>query len=334
MALDPGNVFRLNYSDWLVSPLAGTSVDVYAGDGGPASAASFRAATHAGLTALTSGTWFFVDVSRTSGRVCVGELISLRIRCFDGTPAQAGTVETVAGNGSAATGRLPTRAEGGADPTAVGIGVMWYTALDRNDNIYFGYAFGVAMVNMTVPRRVYHIACGGSDVGDGVPATSALCGDGTAINGLNPTAIDDAGTLFIADNPRNCVRAVSADGTIRTVAGVCGVPGRSGDGGPATLALLNAPTIVRVTPNPSNQLVYVYDSANAVIRRVRSGNISTVAGDGTTLGFVTGNSITVFGVAFVGVNAATVAAGVQALSVKPAASTTSCSTSRAISSST
>src|SRR5450755_1781599 len=65
--------------------------------------------------------------------------------------------------------------------------------------------------------------------------------NGTAINSLllNPTsiAIDHAGEVYIVDSDHSRVRKV-ADGVITTVAGT-GVPGYSGDNGPATSAQLN-----------------------------------------------------------------------------------------------
>ena len=67
-----------------------------------------------------------------------------------------------------------------------------------------------------------------SDLGDEGPATSAAIG-AIAI------AVDGAGNLYIADAAHHRIRMVSPAGIITTVAGD-GVPGFSGDGGPATAA--------------------------------------------------------------------------------------------------
>jgi hypothetical protein len=58
-------------------------------------------------------------------------------------------------------------------------------------------------------------------------------------------AVDSAGNLFIADTGNGCIRRVSTDGIITTVAGN-GKVGYSGDGGPATSAQLNLPAGVAV----------------------------------------------------------------------------------------
>ncbi|MGH3371160.1 MAG: hypothetical protein ACRDPR_14310, partial [Nocardioidaceae bacterium] len=71
---------------------------------------------------------------------------------------------------------------------------------------------------------------------------------------------------------------VDAGGTITTVAGT-GTFGFSGDGGPATAARLNEPAGVDVDAAGN---LYIADYANQRVRKVdTSGNISTVAGDGT-----------------------------------------------------
>jgi sugar lactone lactonase YvrE len=69
-------------------------------------------------------------------------------------------------------------------------------------------------------------------------------------------------------------------GTISTVAGT-GIPGFSGDSGPATAALLFKPTDVAIHPNGD---LYIADTYNHRIRRVDgTGIITTVAGTGSFL---------------------------------------------------
>jgi trimeric autotransporter adhesin len=68
--------------------------------------------------------------------------------------------------------------------------------------------------------------------------------------------------------------------TISTFAGG-GLPGLSGDNGPATSAQLNGPSGVAVDAAGN---VYIADITNSCIRRVFNGIITTVAGNGT-LGF-------------------------------------------------
>lgn len=90
-------------------------------------------------------------------------------------------------------------------------------------------------------------------------------------------AADNAGNVYIADAMNNRVRRVGPDGVIWTVAGN-GNSGYSGDGGPATSALLNGPSALAL--NAQGDL-YFQDYGNRRIRKVtRGGIISTYAGNG------------------------------------------------------
>ena len=93
-------------------------------------------------------------------------------------------------------------------------------------------------------------------------------------------AVDGSGNLFIADTGNNCIReVVQATGNIITVAGT-GTAGYSGDGGPATAALLSGPTGVAVDGSGD---LFIADAGNNVVREVvqATGSIVTVAGTGT-----------------------------------------------------
>jgi uncharacterized protein (TIGR03437 family) len=106
--------------------------------------------------------------------------------------------------------------------------------------------------------------------GDGGPATSA------ALTFPLGVAADAQGNLNITDY--NCVRKVSAGGIISTVAGAAGA-GYSGDGGPASSALLNNPRPVAIDVQGS---LYIPDRLNYRLRKVSAGgSIATVAGNGT-----------------------------------------------------
>src|SRR2546426_9717465 len=96
---------------------------------------------------------------------------------------------------------------------------------------------------------------------------------------MSGVAVDLKGNLFIADQSNIRIRRVAAGtGFISTVAG-SGIPGFSGDGGPATSAQLNYPTSVAV--DAAGNLL-IADANNDLIRRVAvdTGIISTVAGSG------------------------------------------------------
>lgn len=105
--------------------------------------------------------------------------------------------------------------------------------------------------------------------GDGGPATLARLDSPLGV------AVAGNGDLYIADGSNHVIRRVSG-GVITTVAGN-GTRGFSGDGGPAVSAQLNLPESVR--PDIDGSLL-IADSNNHRIRRVRSGTITTIAGNG------------------------------------------------------
>ena len=106
---------------------------------------------------------------------------------------------------------------------------------------------------------------------DGGPATSS------AVPGPQSVAIGPDGSIYVVEL-QDCVRRVTPDGVIHTFAGTCETDGFSGDGGPATAALLHSPEDIAFGPDGS---LYIADSENNCIRRVYpNGIIQTVAGSG------------------------------------------------------
>jgi len=89
--------------------------------------------------------------------------------------------------------------------------------------------------------------------------------------------------LYVADAGNHAVRVVDFDenhvGSISTVAGILGSPGRSNDGGPATAAQLYFPYDVALASGSSEKL-YIADNWNHAVRMVdlRTGLMITVAG--------------------------------------------------------
>jgi sugar lactone lactonase YvrE len=109
----------------------------------------------------------------------------------------------------------------------------------------------------------------GSDLGDGGPATAAC------FFGPSGMALDGAGNLYVADWGNNRVRRIDAStGTVTTVAG--GGSGPLGDGGPATLAMLQGPNDVAVDDTGN---LFISEIDGRRIRRVdaATGVITTLS---------------------------------------------------------
>lgn len=111
--------------------------------------------------------------------------------------------------------------------------------------------------------------------------TTGFAGDGglavnAALNNPDGIAVDADGNLYILDRGNHRVRKVS-NGVITTLAGN-GVPGFTGDHGPARMAQLNNPQGIAVD---SSGNVHVADTGNNRIRRISTdGTIRTIAGGG------------------------------------------------------
>lgn len=107
--------------------------------------------------------------------------------------------------------------------------------------------------------------------GNGGPATAA------GLSNVSGAVFDNKGNLCLVDGNNYCIRKVTRSGIISTIAGN-GQQGFSGDGGPATSAMLNQLGAVAFD---SKGNFYIADFENQRIRKVdTSGIISTIAGNG------------------------------------------------------
>ena len=165
-----------------------------------------------------------------------------------------GTVQIVAGNGSAGDG-----GDGGVARLAQ-LNQPMACQLDSWGNLYLADTFN---------NRVRKVSPGGTIstvAGDGIagyggdegPALSARLSQPMGI------AVDDSGDVFIADSGNHRVRLVTPDGIIHTIAGT-GSAGFSGDGAAAAEAQLNAPAGIFLDGSGA---LYVADSGNNRVRRL------------------------------------------------------------------
>jgi serine/threonine-protein kinase len=135
-------------------------------------------------------------------------------------------------------------------------------------------------------HRVRAVAPGGmisTVVGSGRAGTAATPVTGgvaaTSIDLGEPAhlAIATDGTLYVADVVLLRILAVDRSGRVTVIAGT-GVPGFTGDGGPASVARINPPTGLAVGPD---RTVYFGDQRSHRVRAVSpAGVVTTVAGDG------------------------------------------------------
>jgi DNA-binding beta-propeller fold protein YncE len=124
-------------------------------------------------------------------------------------------------------------------------------------------------------RRTTAVAGNGQRAygGDGGAATAA------ALNMPHEIQFDSAGNIYIAERDNHVVRKVDANtGIISTFAGT-GMPGFSGDGGPAARAQLRQPHSIAVDPRGK---LLICDIGNHRIRQVdfSTGTIETYGGTG------------------------------------------------------
>ena len=232
-------------SNGMITTVAGNGTFGYSGDNGPATSAE-----------LAGPYTVAVDAA---GNLYIGDAPANRVRKVSG-----GVITTVAGNG------LPGYSGDNGPATNAQLSYPYGVSVDAAGNLYIADSnnYRIRKVSNGVINTVAGNGTQGFG-GDNGPATSAQ---------LQPwgVAVDSSGSLYIADSPNHRIRKV-LNGVITTVAGN-GMPGFSGDNGPATNAQLYYPYGVAVDASGN---VYIADTFNYRIRKVSGGVITTVAGNGT-----------------------------------------------------
>lgn len=199
------------------------------------------------------------------GRLYVADIWNQRIRVID---PETGIIRTVAGNGARAYGG------DGGPATAAYLGNPYDVSVDSKGRVVIAdHRHG--HVRRVEPDGTIRGVAGAAfqwDKGDGGPANCACL--------VAPTAVahDSEDHIYVGDGEVGRIRRIDrSSGIIETVAG-CGLPGYSGDGGPACLARIGSPSAIRFDASGN---LYFTDSTCHVIRRVdREGRIATVAGSG------------------------------------------------------
>ena len=240
---------RMVDANGIVTTIAGTGRAGFSGDGGKATAAELNFVHTAAPT--------------TDGGFLLADELNNRIRKI----SASGIITTVAGTGGqgfSGDGGLATKAQ------------------INNPRSVVPLPDGAFLIPDTNNQRVRRVSSTGTITTVAGNGVEGFAGDGgLAVNArlsmpfaVAPTA--DGGFL-IADIGNERIRKVSADGTIRTVAGN-GVSGFNGDGGPATAASLHNPHNVVALADGS---FLIADTTNERVRRVDpAGVITTLMGDG------------------------------------------------------
>jgi sugar lactone lactonase YvrE len=229
--------------------VAGTGTAGFSGDAGPATSAMLN---------FPSGV--AVD---GAGILYIADLANMRIRRVD----KNGVISTVAGNGSpgfSGDGGPATRAR--LRPNRV--------AVDRSGALYVADA-GNNRIRKVDTRGIITTVAGNGRAGfsgDGGPATRASLDEPWDV------AVSDHGTLYIADPHNGRIRAVAPNGVITTVAGLDSDADFTGDGGPATSAVLG-----RLACHSSGialdsgGTLYILDDFGRIRKVDRNGIITSVA---------------------------------------------------------
>ena len=309
-------IFKVDTTGAL-STFAGTGIQGYLGDGGPATSATLSGPTS--LVFDTAGDLYFIDLNK--------------VRKIDTT----GTITSVAGNGQICAARVQGCGDGGP-ATQAQLTLPQQVALDSAGNLYIADTSDIRIRKVDTSGNISNFAgtgniCNGPlfTCGDGGPATSANldlpagvivdasgnvyiadtrdqrvrivtngiinnfagtgrhcpkptnnCGDGgPALQSslFNPwgLALDAAGNLLIADQLDNRVRKIILSTGQINTVIGSGVQGFSGDGGGPRQAALDQPKGVFA----DNLGYLVADSGNHRIRQARQGVLNTIAGGGT-----------------------------------------------------
>ncbi len=112
--------------------------------------------------------------------------------------------------------------------------------------------------------------------GDGGLATSAQIYLPIAV------ATDVSGNIYFSDHNNQRIRKINSAGIISTIAGT-GTIGFSGDGGPATAAMIAYP--YQITTDMHGTIYFADEGSNRIRKINSSGIISTIAGCSSTSGF-------------------------------------------------
>jgi DNA-binding beta-propeller fold protein YncE len=250
--LDNQRIRRFDLKTRRTTSVAGGGTRAYAGDGGPATAASLNMPHEIQFDAR--------------GNMYIAERDNHVVRKVDG---KTGIISTLAGTGTAGFS-----GDGGPANQA---------QLRQPHSIAITPTGDLLICDIGNHRiRRVNLSTGLIDAfagtGDRLATPDGAPVKGTPLNGPRTIAFDRDGSLYLALREGNAIYRIDPrTATIHHVAGT-GEQGYTGDGGPARLAKLGGPKGLAY----SNRRLYIADTENHVVRRIdlRTGIISTVLGTG------------------------------------------------------
>jgi sugar lactone lactonase YvrE len=253
------------HSVWRITP-AGV-INRYAGQAYVPGYLGFGgAATSAGLTSPegvavdAAGNLYIADTG--NNRICKvaasTKVLTVVVNATTGTTRPRANYSGDGGAATAATLRAPSA-----------------IAVDAAGNLYIADTGNNRIRKVTVSTGIITTIAGNgtaASTGDGAAATAA------SVNGPKGVDLDAAGNVYIADTGGSRIRKVTVStGVITTIAG-SSTAGYAGDGGSPTAAQLNAPHGVAISDSGE---VFIADTMNHRVRKIDTGLIITVAGNGT-----------------------------------------------------
>lgn len=298
---------KINPGTQIITTVAGNGQADFAGDGGPAIAASL--AFPRGIAIDAAGNLYVADtansrirkINQATGIITTVAGRGLGPFAGDNGPAVEATLNApravavdAAGNlliadtsnhrirrVDAKAGVITTIA--GTDPGLSGDGGPAIAAQLRSPQGIAVDASGNVLIADTLNHRIRRIDAATKGImtiagtgqagfsGDSQRAGAAM------LNLPGGVAVDVNGTVFIGDTANHRVRKIDASTQIILTLAGTGVAGFSGDGGPAGRAALSSP--YGIASNSAGELLIV-DQGNTRIRIISSGGITTLAGNG------------------------------------------------------
>ena len=234
-----------------LATIAGDGSMAYGGDGGPAAKATFNGMHNVAIT--------------PSGDILIADSWNHCVRKID---AKSGLITTIAGTGAPGFG-----GDGGPATKAGFDYVMCITLSPDAGRLHIADLKNRRIRVIDMKTGIVDTVAGNGE--QGVPADGAVARTSPLVD-PRAVAADADGTVYVLERGGHALRAVTPDGTIRTVAGT----GQRGfRDGPALEAQLNSPKHICLDAAGN---VYIADDANEAIRKYdpRSKTLTTVVGRG------------------------------------------------------